>query len=297
MKLLVQQFRRRGIFKDITVKSAKKNITQFYQLRHHVNLTLIGPPGAGKGTYGKLLMQDFNHSQSLEDKSKHHPFILSAGDVLRNHVINNTEIGQKVSECQRSGKLADDNLVSRALLEDLHGRTQYMNSSDTKFTNLGFILDGYPRTIKQAENVSPQTSKSTPSGWPSHLQIHYAVSVEVPFFVCKPKILGRRKCNECGESFNINCVDQDGFYMPALLPECSCFESAKDTDFNQSKWDMRSDDTEDILEARYNEFLIETEPVIQYYEQIGRLIRFIPYKGVQDVDKLRGLVRQKLMNQ
>ena len=141
---LIQNFcqpRRQGTYKNISSILAKRSISQCYSVRHYVNLTLIGPPGAGKGTYGKLLMQDFNCSQNSQQKHNHSPFILSAGDVLRDHVINNTEIGQQVSECQRLGKLADDDLVSRALLDALNNRIQDEASPDNNDVHLGFILD------------------------------------------------------------------------------------------------------------------------------------------------------------
>ena len=296
------------MFRVLTIRTTKQyalsissfvrscNAQKYNHHRSFVNLTLIGPPGSGKGTYGSLLIKRKNlQSQNIQQDENHAPFILSAGDVLREHVINNTDIGKKVSEFQRLGKLADDETVTDALLDALHPRLHTTDSSrHDKKSDLGFILDGFPRTIKQAENITTSMASSL-SSWPAHLRVHYAVSIEVPYFVCEAKILGRRKCTKCGESFNVNGIDQDGFYMPPVFPECSCYDSTghKDSEDNPN-WSVREDDTKEIAKTRYDEFMIETAPVVQYYENIGKLIRFVPYRGTDDIHILEQLIKEKL---
>ena len=299
---------------------------QIKQKRTYINVTLIGPPGSGKGTYGNLFMERIGRTQNKDnqfisydtsnEKTYHKAFLLSVGDLLRDHVLKGTDIGKQVSEYQRLGKLADDHIVTKALLESLISRIPYSNndSSMKSSQQLGFILDGFPRTIPQAKQISPfsklsnsrlaATTTTSSLEWPDHLRIHYAISIEVPYFVCRAKILGRRKCNDCGKSFNINGVDTGGFFMPPLLPNCECYQKGlqhQNDDFdienlnnNRINWSMRSDDTEEIAKARYDEFVEETTPVVRYYEERGRLIRFTPYNGTDDIHIMESLLQEKL---
>mmetsp|Transcript_27521 Transcript_27521/g.80937 ORF Transcript_27521/g.80937 Transcript_27521/m.80937 type:complete len:264 (-) Transcript_27521:3406-4197(-) len=248
------------------------------------NLALIGPPGSGKGTYGGIL------AASIGTK------IIATGDILRDHVKRNTPVGQAVSRCQGLGRLADDEIVSEAVLSYLMEYYDGVNSHGSSASGagrslvgaerkVGFILDGFPRTARQVEIME------TENGWPQHLRAHFAVSIDVPDSICVTKMLGRRLCVECEGHFNVNNVDEKGFRMPPTLPDppCSCDRS--------NNWRRRDDDTEEIILKRIDHFHDETNPVIAWYESVGRLMRFLPYDGVGDMPLLESLVTNYLRNE
>uniref|UniRef100_A0A7S3VGK1 Adenylate kinase active site lid domain-containing protein n=1 Tax=Chaetoceros debilis TaxID=122233 RepID=A0A7S3VGK1_9STRA len=234
--------------------------------RKATNVCLIGKPGSGKGTYGKLL------AETLQC-----PLIV-IGDVLRNHVHLGTDIGKEVAEFQKEGRLADDNVVSKALLAHFEIECIGNRFPDSNF---GFILDGFPRTLAQAS-----ISKS----WPSNYQISFAVAIDIPDKICVDKMLGRRRCIKCNTSFNISDVNTtDGFIMPPQLP--SPYPCTK-CDIKEH-WERRIDDTEEIMTKRLAEFYEKSDPVTNYFKKQDDLITFVPYKGIQDMDILEQKVRDK----
>jgi len=241
-----------------------------------VNLLIMGPPGSGKGTYGTLLAKRLNAD------------LITAGDILRDHVSRGTETGVAIKECQRLGRLADDNLVAdavRSYLIERYGVVCNFNSGHDRLDAEGkhpsrkvrFILDGYPRTENQADIMEGD-------GWPSHLRADVAVSIDVPDKICVDKVLGRRICRQCGGNFNITDVHDDGFIMPPTLPNppCECDKSVN--------WVKREDDSKDIISSRLADFHLQTAPIIRHYERIGEMLHFRPYRGIQDMDELEKIV-------
>ena len=242
----------------------------------YINFSLIGRPGSGKGTYGKLL------SESLQCR-----FVVM-GDVLRHHVQTKTVIGKEIAEYQREGRLADDQLVSKALLshlEMLFDDRDY-EASETKRSDgnskLGFILDGFPRTVQQAE---------ASIFWPEKFSLSFAVNIDVPDSVCLDKMLGRRKCTICNESLNVSDVNTiDGFVMPPKLPSpFPCDQCDMDQD-----WEMRVDDTEEVILRRIAEFNEKSAPVSKFFQERGELVNFVPYNGVADINKMENLVKERI---
>lgn len=245
-----------------------------------INLSLIGRPGSGKGTYGKELSKALNC-----------PLVVM-GDVLRRHVQLGTDIGKEVDDYQRQGKLADDYLVARALLEHLK-ELEYLEGLKT--TRFGFILDGFPRTSTQAKLLLPQKNKDegellSKILWPQELKTSFAVNIEVPDDICIGKMKGRRKCLKCGESFNVTNIDTpEGFYMPPKLPDpYPCDQCDMDKD-----WEKRIDDTEEIFVKRMKEFHEQSSIVTQLFAKHGKLVEFIPYNGVDDMPILEKIVKDK----
>ncbi len=231
-----------------------------------VNLCLIGKPGSGKGTYGNLLAKSLNCS------------LVVIGDVLRDHVKKKSDIGKEIEEYQRLGKLADDNLVEKALLSHLESILTTSENPESKF---GFVLDGFPRTMKQASSITT---------WPKQFRISFAVSIDVPDTICLSKMLGRRHCTKCNNSFNVSDVNtSDGFVMPPQLPSpypCQKCDMKND-------WQTRLDDTEEVMSRRIAEFHVKTEPVSAFFETKNKLVSFVPYNGVQDMDILEQKVKVK----
>jgi adenylate kinase len=254
-----------------------------------INLSLIGRPGSGKGTYGNLL------SKALQC-----PLVVM-GDVLRKHVEQGTEIGKQVDDYQRQGKLADDSIVTRALLTHME-EFQFEEGShhDRRF---GFILDGFPRTLTQAKLLMPQNEDEGTNEtnmevdlmtqqvkWPQKFKISFAVNIEVPDHICIEKMKGRRKCLKCNESFNVSHVETpSGFFMPPKLPIPYPCQTC-DMDY---EWEKRSDDTEEIFVERMREFHEQSAVVTQFYASDDKLVEFIPFKGIQDMPVLEEIVKNK----
>ena len=274
-----------------TTTNAKLNV---------VNFALIGPPGSGKGTYGSILADNLNCH------------LVTVGDVLRRQVELHTDIGKMIGDCQRQGKLVQDDVVSHALnnyLETLNlNQSTWNDSGDVsrRRRRVGFILDGYPRTLEQAKSLLIQSnpimddqdsncrlsSASSSSSWPESFRINFGVSIHVPDDICLQKMMGRRHCPKCQIGFNVTDIrTSDGFVMPPKLPipyPCtSC-------DMDKKDWIRREDDTEEIIVRRIEEYHLKTAPVINYYRDKGALLRFVPYKGIQDTPLLEKLIRDKL---
>ena len=227
----------------------------------------------GKGTYGNLLTSAVGGE------------LVTAGDILRDHVSRGTDIGLAVRECQLQGRLANDDLVSEAVLSSLIERRYdriKQPLAGTMDTRLGFILDGFPRTIRQAKIMLSGDK------WPDQFRAHVAISIDVPDGICVTKMLGRRICQDCGRSYNINGVDEGGFIMPPTLPNPQCYCD------QEKNWITREDDKEEIMKRRIKEFHSETNPVIEWYESIGKLIRFVPYRGVDDIHILVSAIQNYL---
>jgi len=222
-------------------------------------ISLIGPPGSGKGTYSTLLASRlFNAS------------FISVGDVLREQSATN----EQLSTIMKTGELVDDGIVNEAVIHSLNSR------SDKN----AILLDGYPRNKAQTQLL--QT-------WPPELRtsFSFALQIHVPGALCTQKILGRRKCTKCNKSFNVNGIDAGPYQMPPLLPE----EGSCDVECNPDiDWEKREDDTEEIIKKRFDVYTNETKPVLRYWRDEKKLIRFVPYKGIADFDKLLKLVQQRL---
>lgn len=233
-------------------------------------ISLIGKPGSGKGTYGALLALRYLNLT-----------FLSVGDILRDSAKRNETL-QRVLV---SGKLVEDTIVNEAVIENLQEHNLQKlkashNDSDAKIFNDGrehVVLDGFPRTDKQTKLLSK---------WPSTLVPALAIYFDVPDDIVITKLLGRRKCTICGRNFNVNGVDRDGWNMPPLLPQIGCKEKC-DWDIH---WEKRDDDTVDIIKERMQVFRQETEPVLESWSTKNRLIKFKPYKGVKEMDRLAGVL-------
>jgi len=215
---------------------------------------------------------------------------VSAGDILREHIRNNTSIGAQVKEYQAKGVLAPDHLVAVAVQLSLQEEIHEQLTHET--LGVGFFLDGFPRNLKQAKIISPQSRTS--DAFPTELQVHFAISIDVPDSICIKKMLGRRRCSRCHESINMCSIEPDtdfGFYMPPMLPTDPLCSPDKCSD----KWTRRVDDTEEIIQRRLVEFHQETRPVLDYYESLDRLINFIPLNGIDDIGKLKDLILKRVL--
>ena len=135
-----------------------------------MNLILLGAPGAGKGTQAELLMQHLNIPS------------ISTGNMLREAMANGSDLGKQVKQCMEEGKLVSDDLVLNLVAE----RTAQPDCEN------GFILDGVPRTLSQAEALDAKG-----------VRIDHVVSIEIDDAVIEGRMIGRRVCTKCGATYHI----------------------------------------------------------------------------------------------
>ncbi|MEP3441146.1 MAG: adenylate kinase [Sulfitobacter sp.] len=189
---------------------------------------LLGPPGAGKGTQAKRLEDHFGLIQ------------LSTGDLLRAAVANGTEAGKAAKSVMEAGNLVSDDIVI-AILRDRLGEPDCA---------AGVILDGFPRTIPQAEALDALLASQNAA-------VHAAISLEVEDDAMVERISGRHTCGGCGEGYH------DTFKPPAIAGKC---DKCGSDDFRR-----RADDNPDTVRHRLVAYHNETAPLIAFYADAGAL--------------------------
>ena len=202
-----------------------------------MKLVLIGCPGAGKGTQAKKLSKYFNIAH------------ISTGDLLREQMKQGTELGKKVSEIMNAGGLVSDEIVSAMLAERI-------KADDCKN---GYILDGYPRNVSQAEGLSAITG-----------ELDKVVCFNVDDAVIVDRMTGRRGCPKCGQMFHIK------YNPPKAEGVCdSCGEALI----------QRKDDNEETVVNRVKVYHETTAPVIDFYKNKGILVEIEGTGDIEDIFK------------
>jgi adenylate kinase len=190
-------------------------------------IVLIGAPGAGKGTQARLLQERRGIPQ------------ISTGDMFREMKTLNTPLAREVQEIMASGKLISDEITFKIVQE----RTSRDDCSN------GYILDGYPRTAVQAEQLEALAAEQT--------KVIQAIEVDVPREELMRRLTGRRSCPVCGEIYNV--------YSKPPKVEGRC-------DFHpDAELVHRADDNEESVSTRLATYDELTKPLIEYYERSGRL--------------------------
>jgi adenylate kinase len=199
-------------------------------------VVLLGPPGAGKGTQAKRIMERYGIPQ------------VSTGDLLRENVVRGTELGKVAKAVMARGELVSDDLVCTMVRERLV-------QPDCK---RGYILDGFPRTAAQAgwldallEAELFDNSRPT-RAWP------IVVRLDVDYNQLLLRITGRRSCPTCGRIYNVHL-------QPPRVDEL-CDEA------HATKLVTRNDDRLEVIRPRLMAYEEQTRPVADYYERTGRLI-------------------------
>ena len=199
-------------------------------------VVLLGPPGAGKGTQAKRIMERYRIPQ------------ISTGDLLRENVVQGTELGLAAKAVMARGELVSDDLVCNMVQERL-------KQPDTR---RGYILDGFPRTAAQAgwldalldhelfDNSIPTRS------WP------IVIRLDVDYNQLLLRITGRRSCPTCGRIYNVH------FQPPRFNEVCD--------EAHGTKLVARNDDRLEVIQPRLTAFQELTRPVADYYQRTGRLI-------------------------
>lgn len=212
-----------------------------------LNLVLLGPPGAGKGTQARRLVEDFNV-----------PYI-ATGDMLRDAVRHETELGQKAQAYMERGDFVPDDLVIAMIIERLL-------QPDTAE---GFILDGFPRTHGQAEALDQELERLG-----RHLTA--ALLIDVPEDEVTRRLSGRRVCVKNQHNFHVD------FDPPKHSDRC---------DMDGSRLVIRPDDRPEVVRHRLAEYHSKTEPLIGYYEDHGILRRI---DGSRSADEVSDQIRATL---
>ena len=188
-----------------------------------MNLILLGAPGAGKGTQAELLMQHLGIPS------------ISTGNMLREAMANGSELGMQVKQCMEEGKLVSDDLVLSLVAE----RTAQDDCKN------GFILDGVPRTLSQAEALDAKG-----------VRIDHVISIEIDDAVIEGRMTGRRVCTKCGATYHISVNPTK---TPGICDHCG------------SEVVIRKDDAAETVRNRLKIYHESTEILKSYYASCGKL--------------------------
>ncbi|HLO26692.1 MAG TPA: adenylate kinase [Geobacteraceae bacterium] len=212
-----------------------------------MNLILLGPPGAGKGTQAKILTKKYDIPQ------------ISTGDILRAAIKDQTPMGIKAKSFMDSGALVSDEVVV-GIVEERLAKPDCRN---------GFILDGFPRTVVQADALKKMLNMLGKS-------IDHVVSIEVDKEELLERITGRRTCRNCGKGYHVRF---DPPRVDGTCDECG------------GELYQRDDDREETMRKRLDVYENQTAPLIAYYAQES-LLRSI--QGIGSIEEIQRSVLQVL---
>lgn len=204
-----------------------------------MKLVLIGPPGCGKGTQAVLIKEKYNIPQ------------ISTGDILRSAVRNGTPLGKEAEGYMNSGRLVPDKLIIDLMAE----RMQQPDCSN------GYILDGFPRTIAQAEALQALLKKNGTG-------LDAVISIEVADDEVIKRLSGRRQCKVCGDGYHVE------FKKPAVEGKC-----------NKCGGELyqRDDDKEATIKNRLVTYRQQTEPLLNFFEKLGLLRKVEGTGSIEDI--------------
>ena len=195
-------------------------------MKNKKRIILFGPPGAGKGTFSsqiKYFLPEIVH--------------VSTGDIFRENLKEETPLGLKAKQYMDKGELVPDNVV----IEMVQDRLKKKDIEEH-----GFVLDGFPRTLPQAEALSKIT------------KVDYVILLKVDEEIIIKRILGRYSCPECGEIYNKYFMKPN---EEGICDKCGA----------SIKFEQRSDDNEDTLRNRLNVYKENANPLLEYYRKKGKV--------------------------
>jgi len=206
-----------------------------------MRLVFLGPPGAGKGTQVKML------SKTLGVPS------MATGDVLRAEVASGSELGREAKSYMDRGELVPDDIVIKIV-------GKWLRSIDV---TKGFILDGYPRNVRQARELDEMLKEL-------NVELTAAIYLDVPEDEIVKRLSGRLTCRKCGAVYHIE------FNPPKEDRKC---------DICGGELYQREDDREDVVRQRFRVYTESTKPVLSYYRDKGRLLVINGLGSIEEVNR------------
>ncbi len=203
-----------------------------------MNLILLGPPGSGKGTQAKRLEQSRGIVQ------------LATGDMVRAAIASGGEIGQRVKAIYDAGQLVPDDIIIQMIAERIGG-------PDCRG---GFVLDGFPRTVPQAEALDGMLARRG-------LELDHVIEIKVDEAALVDRLAGRFTCRQCGASYH----DRD--HTPVVDGVCDVCGG--------DEFVRRADDSPETVKARFEVYHRQTAPILPYYRERG-LLRSVD--GMAEID-------------
>lgn len=191
-----------------------------------MKIVLVGPPGAGKGTQAKKIVEKFDVNH------------ISTGDIFRSNIKNETKLGLAVKDILAKGELVPDKMTIDLVVDKL---------SSMEFD--GFMLDGFPRNIVQAESLDEVLAEN-------NTELDCVINIEVPSEVLIKRLAGRRVCSECGQGYH---VEMNPPKLDGICDTCG------------GKVIQRQDDNEETVKDRIHVYESQTAPLIEYYSKKGKL--------------------------
>lgn len=216
----------------------------------------LGAPGVGKGTFANKIVPLFNLTT------------ISTGDLVRHEIKHNTPLGQQIKAFNDAGKLVDDEIILTMAKNKLQQVTQ-----DTSLH--GYLLDGFPRTVVQAQRLNEFTSLTA------------VINLNLDESVLIQKAVSRRVCKSCGAGYNLANIQRGDINMPPLLPkkEGICDKCG-------GGLFQRDDDTEAVVRNRLDVYNKQTFPLIEFYQKQGILHQFNIKRGLGDLPDLIELFKK-----
>lgn len=212
-----------------------------------MKIILLGPPGAGKGTIAKALMQQDGSVQ------------ISTGDILRGAVAAGTELGKQAEAAMKAGDLVTDELIMGIMEERLQ-------QEDCK---QGYLLDGFPRTIPQAEALKALLAKLGE-------KLDCALELDIPRDVIIDRLTTRRTCTNCGEIYNVKSRP------PKVDGVC---------DVCGSQIVQRDDETEEAIENRLQVYNEQTAPLVSFYRDEDLLVSVSSSDVITVIEAIKDRIR------
>ena len=206
-----------------------------------MNIMLFGAPGAGKGTQAKFIIDKYGIPQ------------ISTGDMLRAAISEGTEMGMEAKKFMDEGKLVPDSTIIGIIKDRL-------SQEDCK---KGFILDGFPRTLAQAEALEVLLKEL-------NMNLDKVISLNVPDELIVGRVVGRRVCPNCGASFHIENNP------PKVEGKC---------DYCGSDLIIRKDDNKDTVEKRLSAYHEQTAPLFNFYSERGVMVELDGTKEINEIAK------------
>lgn len=204
-----------------------------------MKIVMLGAPGAGKGTQAEMISEKYGIPH------------ISTGDIFRANIKNGTELGMKAKAYMDEGKLVPDELTVELLLDRV--------AADDCAG--GYVLDGFPRTIPQADVLTEALARSGE-------KVDFAINVDVPDANIVRRMSGRRACLNCGATYHIEHIPPK---KEGICDKCG------------HELVQRDDDKPETVQNRLNVYHAQTQPLIEYYEKAG-VLRNVD--GTQDMEKV-----------